>query len=95
VHLSYETFRYGKDERVKERVDEFVYEAILYEEDRHGDTTKTHLENQPKLICEAMGRLMGILLEKGVINLDEFKEVCGLNWGKKADTLQIVKEEED
>lgn len=88
MYLSYESY-YGNDERRKDRIEQFVEETLLYTEDRD----KIRLEDQPEVVCEAMGRLMEVLIKKNILDLSDVKYICRLHWGPKADTLQIEKEE--
>lgn len=82
----------GNDRQEEYSVPDFLYREILYTETWHGDTRKIPLEDQPKVVCEAIGRLIERLVEKGVFNLEDFKYVTKVDWGKKADTLKFKEE---
>lgn len=84
----------SKESVENQSVADFLYDEILWTETSYGDDRKIPLEEQPKVVCEAIGRLVERLLEKGVFNLEDLKYVSKCDWGRKADTLQIKKEEE-
>lgn len=60
-------------------LDQIFLEQILYKED-YGrlsiiSKNRVNLENQPSEVCKAFGRLLNVLLDKGIINLDNLHEI--------------------
>ena len=76
-----------------EQVAEFLYNEILFTE-RYNSCSKekVRLEDQPKLVCQAIGRLVEKLLDKDVLNLEDFKYISGCDWGSRADSLKLKRE---
>jgi hypothetical protein len=84
----------GNPRQETQRVAEFLYDEILYAiRDWNSSREKIRLEDQPKLVIEAMGRLVEKLLEKNVLNLDDLKYISQCDYGMKADSLVLKKEE--
>lgn len=96
MEVEYTTTAYtGNGERQEtESVSDFLYNTLLFEEETyHRSGGKIRLENQPKVVCDALGRLVERLLDKNVLNLDDLKYISDIGYGKKADTLQLKKKE--
>ena len=90
------TYTYNDKETTQtDSIAEFLYDEILYKESYRSDKEKIRLEDQPKMVLEAMGRLISILLDKGVLDLENLKEISECNWGRKADSLKLLKEGEE
>ncbi len=75
MEVEYETVNYkGNVEKETARVADFLYNELLYNE-RYNSISKekVHLEEQPKVVCEALGRLVSVLLDKNILNLEDLK----------------------
>jgi hypothetical protein len=85
----------GQEEKETDSIERFLHDEILYKDAYRSDREKIRLEEQPKAVVEAMARLINILLEKGVLDLENLKEISGCTWGRKADSLKLLKEGEE
>lgn len=94
VEYTTTNYRDDKDKQETQRIAEFLYNEILYKEGRGLFRDKVHLEEQPKVVCEAMGRMISVLLDKGVLNLEDLKFIADCRWGRTSDSLKLKKEEE-
>jgi hypothetical protein len=79
----------GNAEKESNSISSFLYDELLIDSDER----KIYLERQPTIVVEALGRLVSILLDKGVLNLDDLKKISGCDWGRKAESLVLKKEE--
>ena len=86
------TFR-GEVAKQTQSVARFLYEEVLYKENYHGGTERIRLEDQPRQVVEALGRLVERLVEKNILDLNDLKYIAGSSWGRKADSLAFKKEE--
>jgi hypothetical protein len=95
MEVTYESsdFR-GNPTQESKLIGDFIYNEVLFHDDYHGDTKKVILEEQAKAVCFAMGRMVEILIKKNVLGLEDLKHITGCDWGRKADSLAIKKEEE-
>lgn len=94
MEVEYTTRDYnGKDRQETESIERFLYGEILYTETYSGDKERIRLEDQPKVVCEALGRLVEKLLDKGIFDLEDLKYIADANYGSKADSLQLKKGE--
>jgi hypothetical protein len=59
---------YSPEETVTESIEEFIYNSLIKDDNER-------LENQPKLVCKALGRLIDRLVQKGVLDLEDLKEI--------------------
>ena len=50
------------------------------------------LEEQPKVVLEALGRFVNILLNKGLLNVEDLKQIAETSWQDK-DSMLIPDEE--
>ncbi len=80
----------GEVGKERDSIQRFMYDSILYD----SDEKRVFLENQPKVVCEALGRLVEILIKRGVLDLQDLKDISGCDWGSKAASLKLVKEGE-
>jgi len=44
---------------------------------------KVRLEDQPELVCAALGRLVDILLDKGILNLEDLRKIADTSYSIK------------
>jgi hypothetical protein len=96
VEIEYKTTNYRDDKEVTETqsVASFLYDELLYQEKYDSlSKEKIRLEDQPKVVCEALGRLVERLLDKNVLNLEDLKHISQCDWGRKADSLALKKGE--
>lgn len=96
--MQYEGSDYkGKTTTETQNIASFLYDEILHTESyRSSSKERIHLEEQPRKVIEAMGRMVEILLDKGILNLEDLKTIADCGWGRKADSLKLkpeVKEE--
>jgi hypothetical protein len=84
----------GEVRRETQTIASFLYDEILYKENYHCDREKIRLEDQPQLMVEALGRLVERLLDKNILDLNDLKYIAGSNWGRKANSLALKREEE-
>ena len=82
----------GEEKQEIESVSNFLVEE-LFNEKRWNCNFLLRLEDQPKRVLETLGRLIERLLEKNVFNLDDLKYIAECNWGRKANSLQLKKDE--
>lgn len=95
MEIEYTTTDYSNKEKQEvQSVAQFLYEELFFEE-HYNNTERVRLEDQPKKICEALGRLVEKLLDKGIFNLEDLRDISGCNWGRKADSLKLKKEEKE
>jgi len=94
VEVEYDdvTFR-GEVQKETRSIASFFCDEILYKENYHSDREKIRLEDQPREVVEAMGRLVERLLDKNILDLNDLKYITGSNWGRKSDSLALKKEE--
>lgn len=97
MEVEYETVRYRGDvEKETARIADYLYNTLLYK-DRYNSISKekVHLEEQPKVVCEALGRLVSVLLDKNILNLDDLKYIADVSWGREGDSLKLKPEEKE
>jgi hypothetical protein len=93
MQITYEIKRYNeKTETYTESVDDFTIAQLLYHSTHWGDRARIHLEQQPEVVCKAMGRLLNLLLEKDLITLQEFHDVVDTEYHLR-DITKLQKEE--
>lgn len=74
-------------------IPKLLYDEILNKEDYRGDKEKIRLEHQPQAVLDAMGRLVSVLMDKNVLNLEDLKYIADCRWGgRKADSLKLKEE---
>lgn len=83
----------GEPIRENQSLVQFVYEEVLFKDNYRCDREKIILENQPKAVAEALGRLVEVLIKKNVLNLEDLKYITQCDWGCKADSLALKMEE--
>jgi len=94
VEIQYESVSYkGNVDIETQSIARFLYDELLYEE-RYNSLSKDkiRLEDQPGKVLEAMGRMVELLLDKGIFNLDDLKKIADCGWGRKSDSLQLIPE---
>lgn len=92
MELEYEGSDYkGNSRQETQSVASFLYDELLYKE-RYNSRERVHLEEQPKVVLEAMGRMVEILLDKGIFNLEDLKKIAYCGWGRKSDSLKLKPE---
>lgn len=75
-------------------IPKLLYDEILNKENYRGDKERIRLEDQPQAVLEAMGRLVSVLMDKNILNLDDLKYIADCRWsGRKSDTLALKPEE--
>jgi hypothetical protein len=90
MEIEYNLVNYkGNVEKETSRIGDYLYNAILYKEE------KIRLEDQPKVVCEALGRLVERLLDKNVLNLDDFKYIADCGWDRESDSLKLKPAEKE
>jgi hypothetical protein len=95
MRVCYTDFVFGKHgQQVGRRdpVEEFVVDQLLYREDSGGYTNRIPLEDQSVRVAGAMGRLLNILLEKGIVSPEQFHKVVDTRYHLK-DRCEIKAEE--
>jgi len=75
MQVEYTNYSYSK-ERLVESIGAFLYDQLLHEYSYSGDRDKVRLENQPELVCMALGRLVSILLDKNILNLEDLHSIA-------------------
>ena len=92
MEVEYTITNYREEEcQETQRVAEFLYDELFFQEKYNSiGKEKIHLEYQPKVVCEALGRLVERLLEKNVLNLEDLKYIANCDWGRKADSLKLI-----
>jgi hypothetical protein len=77
-----------KEEIESESVEVFLYKEILKNDD-------VRLEEQPKAVCLAIGRLVDRLMEKGLLNLEDLQEIVttGYQYYRRDLTIKLKEEE--
>lgn len=79
MEIEYEEHDYkGNPHTELTSLENAVVDNLLYKTSHgifHLSRDKVHLEEQPKAICRAFGRLLNILAEKGIINIDNFNDI--------------------
>jgi hypothetical protein len=93
VEVQYTSHRYGKESVETESISSFLNDQILYKEDYHCSREKVRLEAQPELVCAALGRLVDILLDKGILNLEDLHRIADTGWSMK--DLKLKPEEKN
>jgi hypothetical protein len=94
MDVTYEAFDYkGNPKQETQQITEFLYDELLFSDSRGLDRDKIRLEDQPKQVCQALGRLVEILIKKNVLDLEDLKTIADCGWGRKSDSLAIKKEE--
>lgn len=73
---------YDKERIVTQSIAEFLYNRILYQETYNRGNEKIRLEEQPRLVCEALGRLVDKLLDKNVLNLEDLHDIAGTHYDR-------------
>lgn len=81
---------YLKEEEQRVSVEQYVIDQTIYEE-RRGDTNRVHLEEQPKKVCELVGRFLNVMLEKNLLTKEDF---CNILWGYSPKDIQLKREDE-
>jgi len=84
----------GEPQKQSQTIAQFLYDEILFQENYHCDQEKIRLEDQPRQVVEAMGRLVERLIEKNILDLNDLKYIAGSKWGRKSDSLALKKEDE-
>lgn len=81
----------GKEKLVTESIEDFLYDKILNEEAYSG-TRKVRLEDQPQVVCKALGRLVNRLLEKKLLDLEDLHWIAGTQWERSLETAKLKAE---
>ena len=93
MEVQYKKIGWKGEERLEtESLQQFVYNTLLYREKYSGSDEKIRLEDQPKVVCEAIGRLIERLLEKNILDLGDLKYIVEADWGLKASSLMLFNE---
>lgn len=80
MEVQYTDYKYGKERVETESISSFLYDQILHKEDYHCSREKVRLEAQPELVCAVLGRLVDILLDKGILGLDDLHKIADTGW---------------
>lgn len=70
-------------------IEDFLYEKILKEETWSGGTRTVRLEDQPQVVCKALGRLVNRLLEKNILDLEDLHWIAGTQWDRISDIAKL------
>ncbi len=92
MEVTYDSVDYrGNIKQETKRITEFLYDELLFTDGRGLGKDKIRLEDQPQKVCQALGRLVEILIKKNVLELEDLKTIadCSYNY----DSLAIKKEE--
>lgn len=68
-------------------IEDFVYQSTLLGKNYWGREERVNLEDQPRKVCELIGRLMKVLLQTGLINSGELAEIL------RVDRVEFIKDE--
>ncbi len=92
MYVTYDYVGYnGKVRKETYSLEDFLCNEVLRKQDYSGDSVRVILEEQPKEVCKAMGRLINVLITKGVFTLEDLKNVADCD-SRKADSLAFDKE---
>lgn len=90
MEVTYDSIDYKCNPKQEtQQITEFLYDKLLFTDGHWAD--KIRLEDQPKVVCQALGRLVEILIKKNILDLDDLKTIADCSYGY--DSLAIKKEE--
>lgn len=92
MEIEYRKLIWKGEEIVRESISDYLYEQLLYSETYSG-SERVRLENQPKVVCEALGRLVSRLLDKNILDLADLHAIAQTYYGRIHDTAELKKEE--
>ena len=75
----------------KPTVEEFTISQLLHKEGYSGDRERVRLEQQPENVAKALGGLLNLLLEKGIILPEDFHNIVDTDWVLR-DKCEILKD---